>query len=117
MGNVSDITFSPDSKSFVVQYTHKPGELWIMHDTPHGPINNITSVTFGQKSQHAIARYTNGQVYFLDMTWLDMITGHAETLPEAELIKLACTELLAQPRFDEKALQPYLGNQTPQACH
>ena len=117
-GSLSSVTFSPDNKFFVVQYAGgMPGDLWTMHDTPHRLINNINTVTFGEKAEYVIALYTTGQVYFLNMTWLDTITNQAETLPEAELIKLACIELLSPSRFDEKTLQPYLGNQAPAACH
>ena len=117
-GAVYNVTFIRDSEYFVVRYsTGQPGELWTIHDTPHRLISNINRVTLARNSQYAIALYSTGQVYFLDMTWLDTITNQAETLPEAELIKLACTELLTPTQFDEKTLQPYLGTQAPAACH
>jgi hypothetical protein len=115
-GKVSHVSFSPDSAFFVVSYFDTPGELWVVQDQPRRLIRNITEMIFVQKSHSAIARYTDGQVYFLNLAWI-MRTRHSDTLPEAALIKLACTELLAPAHFDEKTLQLYLGNQTPEACH
>ncbi len=116
-GHVKGVWFGPDSKLSIVQYRDKPGELWTTYNTPHRLINDIYSVSFGQTAPYTIVLYTTGQVYLLNTAWLDTIAGQLETLSEAELIKHTCTELLSRARFDEQALQPYLGNRTPAACH
>jgi WD40 repeat protein len=115
-GIVSSVTFSPDNSLFIVAYDNKPPELWAAQGAARRlvTLTNLNSFTFDSKALRFIVQHTTGQLYMLDREWLRASVGTLETLPKAEIIERICTDLLSQ--FDEKELQPYLGNRTAKAC-
>ena len=119
-----DGDFSVDSTYFVARFRDGTNELWNFRAASRltrlglslgsGAIGGEDEgYHFDMDSKRLIVWYTNGQVYLLDINWLEMMTTAASS---DDLIRVACWPFKSTNFFDEAALKPYLENTPLQAC-
>jgi WD40 repeat protein len=122
-GYVTDITFSTEQTVFIVNYTNGRRELWDGQGMPRRLADlslGGDKFVFAPGEQRLVVRYVTGQVYLLDIAWLQSMSARAATPAIDELIRLACTGPLASEVWstaDQVELQQALGDKKAQSCN
>ncbi|HEU5098706.1 MAG TPA: hypothetical protein VFU22_06795, partial [Roseiflexaceae bacterium] len=111
-------TFSPDGQLFVVASADKSDELWEAKGSVRrlATFLNLDKIIYDPKAPRVIVEQSTGQVYILDIEWLNIAANYPETLRETELMEQICSKIRSSSQFNEEELQPYLENRTPRGC-